>query len=196
MSAVNLSNLEQFTGGASYDKAIDPNFAVSLGRDVLDLTALQPEAFFRPLITEELASQPQFYRRINMAWLSLDTPKPNVTLLNPDLEQTARLTAHADTVDKAFDMETRNRYVLIYGPRAVLFPHVDLGLVSVNTELIGKAKLSWHDHETNTVFDDTEMDPGDITVINGNYTHSVANVSLDSRIVIAQLLPANKFYKK
>lgn len=196
MSVVNLSKPEQFIGGANYHGTISPDIAVSLGRDVLDLSTLQPEAFFNPPITSDLASQPLFYQRIKMAWLSLVIPKPNITVLNPELEQTARLTAHADMVDKAFNMETNNRYVFIYSPRAVLLPHVDLGLVSVNTELIGSAKLSWLDHETGTVFDETEMVPGDITEINGNYTYSVANTSLDSRIVLAQLLPTVEFHKK
>lgn len=194
MSVVNLSNPEQFIGGAKYAEAVNPQIATSLGRDVFNLSTIQEDAFFHPPITEEGASQPVYYSLIKMAWLSVDTTKPLTNpLLDPKLEQTARLIEHADAVDEAFGIETINRYVLLYNARAVLFPHEDLGAFAINTGLLGKGKLSWHDHETGVVFEDAEMVPGDLVVVNGNYTHSAASTGNQARIILAQLVPADKF---
>ncbi len=187
MSVVNLSNLEQFSGGANFHTAINPEFAMSLGRDVIDLSTLQPDAFYYPPITEKGASQPVNYQLIKMAWLSLDSQAEPATLLDPELEQTKRILEYADMVDKAFDMETKDRYVLLYNRKAVLFAHDDLGQTAVNTNLLGTGSLLWHDYETKFVLEQTEMTLGDIIVVNGNVTHSVTN-SDGPRVVLVQTL--------
>jgi len=191
MSIVNLHNPEQYTGGSSFRSAVNPEYALSLGNDVIDLSILQPEAFFNPPITGELASQPIYYQRIKMAWLGGDSNKLNKPLLDQKHQQTTRLIEYADRVDEAFKMETRDRYVLLYNPGAVLLPHEELGLFAVNSALMGSGKQSWHEQDSiGLITGETEMVPGGIVVINGNHTHSY-NASIGTRphIILAQLLP-------
>ncbi len=190
-----------------HEQALNPAEALLLGRDVLSLYAEQPEAFFNRPATEEAASQPIVHQHIRQAWLKLSIPKPNDTLLDPNLEYTQRLLRHVKLVERAFDTDTLDASVLLIGRRAVLLPpevfqatNADTRLVlppaqklqptAVFTELSGIGDVVWRDRETGIYTKRSQVKSGDITVVKKGFPVTSMNTSLtDLRIVLVQTLP-------
>lgn len=194
MSPIKQSSPDPYAGGVNINQAINPEHAMFLGRDVLDLSTLQPNAFFNPPLTDELASQPKFSQIIKKAWLSQTDTKATGILLDPNLEQTQRLLEHADMLDEEYGMKTGDRYVLVFRPRAVFLPRPDFGIVSVYSGLLGNTTLASHDMDDATVLDETEITAGDIAIDYGEFTHSIANLSTTAnQLMLVQTLPRNMF---
>lgn len=192
---------------AVHEQALNPAEALLLGRDVLTLSAEQPGAFFNRPVTEETASQPIVHQHITQAWLKLSNPKPNDTLLDPNLEHTQRLLNHVKLIERTFDTNTLDAYVLMIGRRAVLLtpeafkatsedtrlvlsPAQKLQPTAVYTELSGIGDVVWHDCETGISTDRKQVKSGDITVAKKGHPFTSMNTSLtDLRIVLVQTLP-------